>query len=86
MTREQRFNNLIDFLDYRVDIIANNPNRWLYSFANKERPTSYHNLPTFEYYLKNCVIDKGGKYDFTKRLHNISYWMGTPFNFKTVVQ
>jgi hypothetical protein len=96
-----------DYLKLRIDIIANNPNRWL--------GNSKMQLPTFEYYLKNCVNDKGGKYDFTKRnystpsqvLEPISFhsqnkyamnskrlyrniihsmWMGTPFNYETVVE
>ena len=28
--------------------------------------TRHYNLPTFEYYYQNCVVDKGGKYDFTR--------------------
>lgn len=53
-----RLDHFTDYLDYRIDIIANNPNRWL--------KTGYYQLPTFEYYLKNCVNDKGGAYDFTR--------------------
>ena len=55
----ERLDHFSDYLDYRIDIIANNPNRWLNS--------SPYQLPEFEYYLKNCVNDKGGKYDFTQR-------------------
>ena len=32
--------------------------------------TRYYNLPTFEYYYKNCVLDKGGKYDFTVKRYS----------------
>jgi hypothetical protein len=95
-----------DYSKFRVDIIANNPNRWL--------STGRLQLPNFEYYLKHCVNDKGGKYDFTKRNYSTpaqvldpisfhsqskyamnstrlyrsivhSMWMGTPFNYKTVI-
>lgn len=31
---------------------------------------AFYNLPTFEYYYKNCVLDKGGKYDFTVRRYS----------------
>lgn len=96
-----------DYLKLRIDIIANDPNRWL--------GNSKMQLPTFEYYIKNCVKDKGGKYDFTKRNYSTpaqvlepinfhsqnkyamnskslyrsiihSMWMGTAFNYKTVVK
>jgi hypothetical protein len=61
MIREERLQHFKDYLSYRLDIIANSPNRWLGS--------SYNELPTFDYYLEHCVNDKGGKYDFTKRLY-----------------
>ena len=96
-----------EYLKLRIDIIANDPNRWL--------GNSKMQLPTFDYYLKNCVNDKGGKYDFTKRNYSTpaqelepitfhsqnkyamnskrlyrniihSMWMGTPFNYETVVE
>jgi len=96
-----------EYLKLRIDIIANNPSRWL--------NTGRLQLPTFEYYLENCVKDKGGKYDFTvrrystpaqvlepisfhsqnkyamnsKRLYRSiihSMWMGTAFNYETVVE
>ena len=96
-----------EYLKLRIDIIANDPNRWL--------GNSKMQLPTFDYYLKNCVNDKGGKYDFTvrrystpaqvlepisfhsqnkyamnsKRLYRSiihSMWMGTAFNYETVVE
>lgn len=95
-----------EYLKLRIDIIANNPNRWF--------GVSKYNLPSFEYYLENCVKDKNGRYDFTqqnystpsqvlepisfhsqtkyimdsKRLYRsikYSMWMGTPFNYKTIV-
>lgn len=96
---DENFLHLQDYLKYRIDIISNNPNRWLGS--------SFYELPTFEYYLKNCVLDKGGNYDFTERKYgnessshlfqirnstkkvqfNVRYsmWMGTAFNFETIV-
>lgn len=48
-----------DYLAVRNDIIADNPFWWL--------GTAKYQLPTFEYYVKNCIEDKGGKYDFTQR-------------------
>lgn len=100
-------NHYKEYLKLRIDIIANAPNRWLVN--------SKMQLPTFDYYLKNCVNDKGGKYDFTvrrystpsqvlepisfhsqnkyamnsKRLYRritYSIWMGTAFNYETVVE
>lgn len=108
MTIDEKFEHFSDYLKYRIDIIANDPERWL----NK---SSKHQLPKFEYYLKNCVEDKGGKYDFTIRRYSTpaqnlmpisfcsqshiqmesrplyrwvehSFWMGTPFNYKTVIK
>lgn len=98
----ERLDHFSDYLDYRLDIMANNPNRWL--------KTGYYQLPTFEYYLDNCVNDNGGKYDFTQRRYKshtqtlnpiriefeprgkqltrhytYSMWMGTPFNFKEII-
>jgi hypothetical protein len=98
--------NFEDYLKIRIDIIANDPNKWL--------GTCKFQLPTFDYYLINCVEYKGGKYDFTKRsysspsqtlepisFHNknkyamrserlyrsvkFSMWMGTSFNYKTII-
>lgn len=59
-TIEEQIEHFKDYLKFRIDIISNNPKRWLFS-------SSKYQLPTFEYYLKKCVIDKGGNYDFTKR-------------------
>ncbi len=59
-TIEEQIEHFKDYLKFRIDIISNDPKRWLFS-------SSKYQLPTFEYYLQNCVIDKGGKYDFTKR-------------------
>lgn len=55
----ERLDHLSDYLDHRLDIIANNPNRWL--------KTGYYQLPTFDRYMEHCVNNSGGKYDFTKR-------------------
>ena len=30
-------------------------------------------LPSFDYYLQNCVIDKGGNYDFTVRRYKTHF-------------
>ena len=76
-------------------------------------------MPTFEYYLKNCVLDKDGPFDYTKRRYKshsqilipdidfangkkrplmkiiqkkifstviYSYWKGTPFNYKQIIE
>ena len=59
-TIDEQIEHFNDYLKYRIDIISNDIPRWLL------KNTKYQ-LPTFEYYLQNCVIDKGGKYDFTKR-------------------
>lgn len=93
-----------NYLKFRVDIISANPNRWLGS--------SFYELPSFQYYLKNCINDKNGNYDFTKRRYGNqscshvfhisnsvlrvkqkvtlslkhSMWMGTPFNYETVIK
>lgn len=45
---------------FKIEIIASDPKRWCLSSAKYE-------LPTFEYYLENCIKNKGGKYDFTIR-------------------
>jgi hypothetical protein len=103
----ENLEHLKDYLNYRTDIVVNDANRWM--------GTSKNQLPTFEYYLKNCVYDSGGKYDFTvrrystpaqvlepitfhsqnkhlmnsKRMYRFivySMWMGTGFNYKTVIQ
>jgi len=95
--------NLQEYLNHRIDIMCNNPKLWI------KQPQL---LPTFDYYVKNCIEDKGGKYDFTVRryvkevnkykpsmscnfinvIHELpevntitkhSYWMSTPFNFKS---
>lgn len=55
--------SLSDWIAIRVELMANHPVRWLGTNA-------YYSLPTFDYYLANCVNDKGGKYDFTQRLYS----------------
>lgn len=92
----ERLDHFENYLSIRIDIIAEQPNRWLGHSINQ--------LPTFEYYLKNCVHDKGGAYDFIANRYTFimkpriridqkirlskkiklsySYWMSTPFNFK----
>ena len=68
-----KLNHYKDYLIYRCDIIANDPNRWLGSSKNE--------LPSFEYYLKNCVEDKGGKYDFTIRKYETPAQILEPISF-----
>lgn len=53
-------------IDRRIDCIAE------YAVIIAELKSSgsfegsrFHQLPTFEYFYKNCVLDRGGKYDFT---------------------
>jgi len=60
MTTDEKIEHFKDYLRYRIDIISNDIDRWLLK-------NSKYQLPTFEYYLQNCVIDKGGNYDFTIR-------------------
>ena len=60
LTINEKIEHFKDYLKYRIDIISNSPNKWLHDKMK-------YQLPTFEYYLKNCVFDKNGKYDFTKR-------------------
>ena len=68
MEFNDKLDHLSTWLKHRVDIMCHNPKRWM-SYTTKDGyfNTSYYNLPTFEYYLKNCVQDKGGAYDFTMR-------------------
>ena len=61
-TIDEQIEHFKNYLKYRIDIISNDIPRWLL------KNTKYQ-LPTFEYYLKNCVIDKNGKYDFTQRIY-----------------
>lgn len=112
MTTDEKLNHLSDFLQYNTDIICNNPDYWMSGFHKNY-------LPTFDYYLKNCVLDKEGPYDYTKRKYSshsqvliptidyangrkrtqmklcqrkiystvkYSYWKGTPFNYKQVIE
>jgi len=50
----------LEYQKYKLDIISNDIPRWMYSNAR-------YNLPSFEYFIENCINDKGGKYDFTKQ-------------------
>jgi len=49
-----------DYLKVKLQIQMADLDRWLLSYSKYE-------LPTFEYYITYCVIDKGGRYDFTVR-------------------
>lgn len=60
MTIDEKLNHLSDYMGYVVDIICNKPHYWLGEFHKNK-------LPNFDYYIKNCVLDKGGVYDFTVR-------------------
>lgn len=58
MTWDEIYNRFDAVLDYSL-IIAELK-------ASGEFEGSRRNqLPTFEYFYNNCVLDKGGKYDFT---------------------
>jgi hypothetical protein len=68
MTPAEKLNHLPNYIYHIADLKAQNPDRWINGYyENGRRKLSPYNLPTFEYYLNNCVVDKGGKYDFTKR-------------------
>ena len=62
-----------EYLKLRIDIVANDPNRWLGNLKMQ--------LPTFEYYLTNCVNDKNGKYDFTIRRYSTPAQVLEPISF-----
>ncbi len=60
--------NVSDWIAIRLELMTNEPRRWV-GFEHKGNwfKNAYYQLPTFDYYMQNCVNDKGGKYDFTKR-------------------
>lgn len=60
MKEQERLGYLNEYINIIIDIMCSEPSRWV-------RSSSRHQLPSFDYYIKNCIIDKGGKYDFTKR-------------------
>ena len=64
-------NDLKDWIAIRLELMANEPNRWV-GFEHKGQwfDNAYNQLPTFKYYMANCINDKGGKYDFTKRIYS----------------
>jgi len=66
MESEEKIEHLNDYIKHRIDIIMSNVNRWFICSVDTERASAYYQLPTFEYYLENCVNDKDGKYDFTR--------------------
>lgn len=116
MKSEEKLKHLRDYINFRIEIIADNPDRWLgYRFKDHWYWNAHYSLPTFDEYLENCVINKGGPYDFTKRRYEslpvycdpVTYcahmhrntgskkirrcvkyamYMGTPFNFKEIVE
>lgn len=61
-----------EYLSARIDIIANDPKRWLFQ-------TPYQ-LPTFEYFVQNCLNDKGGTYDFMVRRYSTAKQVIPKFN------
>ena len=63
--------HISDWIAIRLELMANEPRRWLgYDHNGRWFKNAYYQLPTFEYYMKNCVDDKGGKYDFTMRRYS----------------
>lgn len=59
----------LKYFNYKIDIICNDPKRWL-GYNKRE-------LPSYEYFVRHCIQDKGGKYDFTKRRYgNVSKYIG----------
>jgi len=54
-----KYSHFGDYLKHRMDILGNDFHSW--------QGSRKFQLPTFEYYYQNCVLDKGGKYDFTQR-------------------
>jgi hypothetical protein len=63
MTIEESLDHFKNYLHIRIDIICGKPDYWSKRY-NKNK------LPSFEYYLQNCVIDKGCNYDFTVRRYS----------------
>lgn len=93
-------NEILNYIDLRLDIISQNPDRWL-GYNKRE-------LPSFEYYLLNKdkllkrnykthaeqtkVIDWFSPYKIERKSKKVmtwveySSWMGTPYNFKQVIE
>lgn len=57
MSYEDELRHYSDWLGIRIELSLRHPTRFL---------QGYYQLPTFDYYIKNCVLDKGGGYDFTR--------------------
>ena len=65
--------HLRDLIQIKIDLMCQQPDRWVGFFHNgKYFWNAKYQQPTFEYYYKNCVLDKGGEYDFTAS----TTWMG----------
>ena len=64
-------NHISDWIAIRLELMTNEHNRWV-GFEHKGQwfENAYNQLPTFNEYIDNCINDKGGKYDFTKRLYS----------------
>jgi len=66
MDYNEKLDHLLDFINHRIDILWNDK-RWINTLPQ---------LPTFDYYIKNCILDKGGAYDFTERRYNHAIDLG----------
>jgi hypothetical protein len=73
---QEQLQHLKDYLKIRTELMIANPKRWLNSNA-------YYQLPSFEYYMKHCVLDRGGAYDFTIRHLRSPY---TKYQYKDFCQ
>ena len=61
-------NNISDWIAIRLELMANEPKRWVgFNHNGKWFNNAFNQLPTFQEYVTNCVNDKGGRYDFTKQ-------------------
>lgn len=56
---ERRLDAIPEWIAVRAEIYGKDVPAW--------RGGRFNQLPTFDYYYKNCVIDPGGPYDFTVR-------------------
>lgn len=59
-----------EYLFWRASIIAGDPDRWTHSRMK-------YQLPSFEYYLKNCIFNAGGYSDFRVRRWGKSNFLQT---------
>ena len=66
----KQLDDLSEYLSVRIDIVSNDLKKWLYQTPNQ--------LPSFNYFVKNCINDKGGCYDFTVRRYSTPKQVLTP--------